>query len=121
MGKFTFRLSDRQKFIVEKVSPRINMVTFHSNKGVFEFRLNQKDAKEVADRFEHVSLYGSNSELLHGEGVKDHFSIVQDDIGCDHETFTLKCVAKGKTVFIEILSKKQVKKMYKTMREVFEV
>ena len=117
MSKFTFRLKDRMKLTVEKVSPRVCLFTV-SGKHTYTFRVSNKKAKEVVYSLEDCIIFGrSKTIVLDGNMNTGEIMILCES---DNE-YQLIVTCGNKKVLDSTFNKKSLKKVYKTMKEVFEI
>lgn len=120
MEKFTFKLDNRMKLVAEKISPRINLFTVKGKKD-YVFRLNSKKTKELVQVFVSVSTYGLEDKRCdltkseHNEGGVLHFSDLQNG------EYHLVVYCDYKKILDTKFNKKFLKKLYKTMKEVYEI
>ena len=120
-NKFTFRLKDRMKLTVEKVSPRVCLFTV-SGKHTYTFRVSSKKAKEVAcgleDCLEDCIIFGRSKIIL----LDGNMNTGEMMISCDNDNeYQLIITCENKKVLDYVFNKKSLKKVYKTMKEVFEI
>jgi hypothetical protein len=120
MGKFTFRLKDRMKLTVEKVSPRVCLFIV-SGKHTHTFRITSKRAKELVKVFTDVSTFGYEDMRVDLTGSDDtkngvlHFGDMQNG------DYHLLVFSDTKKILDTTFNKKFLKKMYRTMKEVYEI
>ena len=120
MKKFTFKLDNRMKLVAEKISPRINLFTV-KGKNDYVFRLNSKKTKELVRVFTDVSTYGFEdlrcdlTKSEHNEGGVLYFSDLQNG------EYHLVVYCNTKKILDTKFNKKFLKKLYKTMKEVYEI
>lgn len=117
MGKFTFRLKDRMKLTVEKVSPRVCLFTV-SGKHTYTFRMSSKKAKEVVHSLGDCIIFGRNYTV----SLDGNMNTGEMMISCDNDNeYQLIITCENRKVLDFIFNKKSLKKVYKTMKEVFEI
>ena len=121
MSKFTFRLKDRMKLTVEKVSPRVCLFIV-SGKHTYTFRVSSKKAKEVVcgleDCLEDCIIFGRSKIIL----LDGNMNTGEMMISCDNDNeYQLIITCENKKVLDYVFNKKSLKKVYKTMKEVFEI
>ena len=117
MSKFTFRLKDRIKLTVEKVSPRVCLFTV-SGKHTYTFRVSSKKAKEVVCGLEDCIIFGRSKTIV----LDGNMNTGEIMISCDSDNeYQLVITCENKKVLDYIFNKKSLKKVYKTMKEVFEI
>lgn len=119
MNKFTFRLKDRMKLTVEKVSPRVCLFVV-SGKNTYTFRISSKKAKEVVSAFKTV---GSIPDIVVRVDLDGNMStgVLRLHYITDNEYDLLVFCDGGRKILDTTFNKKFLKKMYKTMEEVFEI
>ena len=116
-NKFTFRLKDRMKLTVEKVSPRVCLFTV-SGKHTYTFRVSSKKAKEVVYSLGDCIIFGRNYNVsLDGNMNTGELSIYW----LNSNEYQLIITCETKKVLDFTFNNKFMKKMYKTMKEVFEI
>lgn len=117
MNKFTFRLKDRMKLAVEKVSPRVCLFTV-SGKHTYTFRVSSKKAKEVMYGLEDCIIFGRSKTIV----LDGNMNTGEMVISCDNDNeYQLIITCENRKVLDCFFNKKSLKKMYKTMKEVFEI
>ena len=117
MSKFTFRLKDRMKLTVEKVSPRVCLFIV-SGKHTYTFRVSSKKAKEVVCGLEDCIVFGRSKTIV----LDGNMNIGEMVISCDSDNeYQLVITCENKKVLDYIFNKKSLRKVYKTMKEVFEI
>lgn len=114
MNKFTFKLKDRMKLTVEKVSPRVCLITV-SGKHTHSYKVTSKGARDIVNG---LKLTCSEPTFISKFqiGEEAYFSVRGVD-----EDFNLKVTEGKKVILNTTFNKKFLKKMYRTMREVFEI
>ena len=117
MSKFTFRLKDRMKLTVEKVSPRVCLFTV-SGKHTYTFRVSSKKAKEVVYSLEDCIIFGRSKTIV----LDGNMNTGEMVISCDNDNeYQLIITCETKKVLDVTFNNKFMKKMYKTIKEVLEI
>lgn len=116
MDKFTFRLKDRMKLTVEKVSPRVCLFTV-SGKHTYTYRISSKKAREVVSALESCSIYGLDKTVE----LTGSMNTGEMMVSCENDNEYRLIVTCGKKVLDTSFNKKLLKKIYKTMKEVYEI
>ena len=122
MNKFTFKMKDRMKLVVER--PATNSCTFTiSGKDDITFRFSKKRAAELVNSLASTITYGTSSPFLFKKTLKSPAgSIVLTQPITMVDAYELLVKEGNLIVFVENgISKKQVKKMIKTMKEVYGI
>lgn len=118
MGKFTFKMKDRMKVTVEKISPR---VCLFSVRGKVEnsFRISSKRARELVGIFTDVCSNGGHRRIdLNGSDTSRGGVL---HISEENGEYHLLIFSDTKRVLDTTFNKKFLKKMYRTMKEVYEI
>lgn len=122
MNKFTFKMKDRMKLVVER--PATNSCTFTvSGKKDVTFRFSKKRAAELVNSLVSTITYGTSSPFLFKKTLKSPAgSVVLTQHTTMVDAYELLVKEGNLIIFVENgISKKQVKKMIKTMKEVYGV
>ena len=122
MNKFTFKMKDRMKLVVER--PATNSCTFAvSGKKDITFRFSKKRAAELVNSLASTITYGTSSPFLFKKTLKSPAgSVVLTQPTTMVDAYELLVKEGNLIIFVENgISKKQVKKMIKTMKEVYGV
>ena len=122
MNKFTFKMKDRMKLVVER--PATNSCTFTvSGKKDITFRFSKKRAAELVNSLASTITYGTSSPFLFKKTLKSPAgNIVLTQPTTMVDAYELLVKEGNLIIFVENgISKKQVKKMIKTMKEVYGV
>ena len=122
MNKFTFKMKDRMKLVVER--PATNSCTFTvSGKKDITFRFSKKRAAELVNSLASTITYGTSSPFLFKKTLKSPAgSVVLTQPTTMVDAYELLVKEGNLIIFVEGgISKKQVKKMIKTMKEVYGV
>lgn len=126
MNKFTFKMSDRKKLVVEKLA--VNSCTLEvSGKDSVVFRFSKKRAEELVKCITSTLTYGIKQEFDFRKTTKapaGYFEIEQPTTMVD--SYSLVVCEEQKNRNVELLyergiSKKQMKKIVKVMKEVYGV
>lgn len=122
MNKFSFKMKDRMKIVVEKVANNSFTLTVSGKEDV-TFRFSKKRAAELVKHFQSVVTFGTAEKFEFRKSVKapaGNLSLTQPT-NCV-ESYCLTIYKDTTKIFQEVgMSKKQVKKMIKVMREVYGV
>ena len=122
MNKFTFKMKDRMKLVVER--PATNSCTFTvSGKKDTTFRFSKKRAAELVNSLASTITYGTSSPFLFKKTLKSPaVSVVLTQPTTMVDAYELLVKEGNLIIFVENgISKKQVKKMIKTMKEVYGI
>ena len=122
MNKFTFKMKDRMKLVVER--PATNSCTFTvSGKKDTTFRFSKKRAAELVNSLASTITYGTSSPFLFKKTLKSPAgSVVLTRPTTMVDAYELLVKEGNLIIFVENgISKKQVKKMIKTMKEVYGI
>lgn len=125
MSKFTFKLDNRMKLVAEKISPRINLFIVRGSND-YIFRINSKKTRELLQvlkdsidlKYSRLSCELTGSEyneegVLYIDCFNGEYSLA---IFCKRS----KICKRGKILAINF-NKKYLKKLYKTLKEVYEI
>lgn len=122
MNKFSFKMKDRMKLVVERVSTNSCTLTVSGKEDV-TFRFSKKRAGDLVKHLHNVLTYGTSEKVEFKKSAKapaGSFDLTQPEISV--EEFCLIIYRDDTKLFFEDgLSRKQVKKMIKVMREVYGV
>lgn len=118
MGKFTFRLKDRMKITVDKCSPRVCLFVV-SGKTTHTFRITSKRARELVSDFVEVCFNGGNQrrDLNGSDTTRDGVLRISEQ----GNEYHLVVFSDTKKILDTTFNKKFLKKMYRTMKEVYEI
>ena len=122
MNKFTFKMKDRMKLVVER--PATNSCTFTvSGKKDTTFRFSKKRAAELVNSLASTITYGTSSPFLFKKTLKSPAGgVVLTQPTTMVDAYELLVKEGNLIIFVENgISKKQVKKMIKTMKEVYGI
>ena len=122
MNKFTFKMKDRMKLVVER--PATTSCTFTvSGKKDTTFRFSKKRAAELVNSLASTITYGTSSPFLFKKTLKSPAgSVVLTQPTTMVDAYELLVKEGNLIIFVENgISKKQVKKMIKIMKEVYGV
>lgn len=122
MNKFTFKMKDRMRLVVER--PATNSCTFTvSGKEDVTFRFSKKRAAELVNSLVSTITYGTSSPFLFKKTLKSPAgSVVLTQPTTAVDAYELLVKEGNMIIFVEGgISKKQVKKMIKTMKEVYGI
>ena len=124
MNKFTFKMKDRMKLVVER--PATNSCTFTvSGKKDTTFRFSKKRAAELVNSLSSTITYGTSSPFLFKKTLKSpagSIVVVLTQPTTMVDAYELLVKEGNLIIFVENgISKKQVKKMIKTIKEVYGV
>ena len=121
MNKFTFKMKDRMKLVVER--PATNSCTFTvSGKKDTTFRFSKKRAAELVNSLASTITYGTSSPFLFKKTLKSPAGSVVLTQPTMVDAYELLVKEGNLIIFVENgISKKQVKKMIKTMKEVYGI
>ena len=124
MNKFTFKMKDRMKLVVER--PATNSCTFTvSGKKDITFRFSKKRATELVNSLASTITYGTSSPFLFKKTLKSpagSIVVVLTQPTTMVDAYELLVKEGNLIIFVENgISKKQVKKMVKTMKEVYGI
>lgn len=126
MDKFTFKMSDRKKLVIEKLA--VNSCTLEvSGKDSVVFRFSKKRAGDLVKCFTGVLTYGVKKDFDFRKTIKapaGYLEVEQPTTMVD--SYSLVVCMEHKNKNIELLcetglSRKQVKKIIKVMKEVYGV
>lgn len=126
MDKFTFKMSDRKKLVIEKLA--VNSCTLEvAGKDSVVFRFSKKRAGDLVKCFTGVLTYGVKKEFDFRKTVKapaGYLEVEQPTVMVD--SYSLVICEEQKNRNVELLSetglsRKQVKKIIKVMKEVYGV
>lgn len=122
MEKFSFKMKDRMKIVVEKNSPNSCSLTV-SGKSSITFSFSKKRAAELVQKMQSVITYGVGDKFVFRKTLKSpagSFDLSQPTTCVD--SYYLVIFEGDRKIFCEGgLTKKSVKKMIKVMKEVFGV
>lgn len=126
MDKFTFKMSDRKKLVIEKLA--VNSCTLEvAGKDSVVFRFSKKRAGDLVKCFTGVLTYGVKKSFDFHKTVKapaGYLELEQPTTMVDSYSLVVCVEQKNKNVELlsEIgLSRKQMKKIIKVMKEVYGV
>ena len=124
MNKFTFKMKDRMKLVVER--PATNSCTFTvSGKKDITFHFSKKHAAELVNSLASTITYGTSSPFLFKKTLKSpagSIVVVLTQPTTMVDAYELLVKEGNLIIFVENgISKKQVKKMIKIMKEVYGV
>lgn len=122
MNKFSFKMSDRKKLVVERVATNSCTLTV-SGKTDTTFRFSKKRAAGLLSHMQSVLTYGTADKFMFNRTVKapaGSFDLTQPTPMVDAYFLT---IFEDKTKILQEsgMPRKQVKKMIKVMREVYDV
>lgn len=122
MGKFTFKMKDRMKIVIDR--PAVNSCTLTiSGKNDTVFSFSKRRAGELTDKVISVLTYGTPATFRFRKTVKSPagYIVIEQPTTCVDAYSITVCEDEKQIFFENSIPRKTLKKMMKTMREVWGI